>query len=85
MISRCQLKPANKKFTNINNDYEMTFTHDTQVVECVDEDNSIPKITFNFVPLQKLADTPVDTIVGKFCQGKALGQDYELWKKEDSN
>ncbi|XP_054276816.1 replication protein A 70 kDa DNA-binding subunit-like [Macrosteles quadrilineatus] len=63
LISRCQLKPANKKFTNINNDYEMTFTHDTQVVECVDEDNSIPKVTFNFVPLQKLADTPVDTIV----------------------
>uniref|UniRef100_A0A1B6MN54 Replication protein A subunit n=1 Tax=Graphocephala atropunctata TaxID=36148 RepID=A0A1B6MN54_9HEMI len=62
-FSRCQLKPANKKFSNLNNDYEMTFTGETQVVPCQSEDDSIPQIKFNFVPLQSLADTPPDTIV----------------------
>lgn len=64
-ISRCQLKPANKKFSNLNNDYEMTFSGETQVVPCSEEDDSIPKIKFNFVPLQSLAETPADTIVGE--------------------
>lgn len=64
-ISRCQLKPANKKFSNLNNDYEMTFSGETQVVPCQTEDDSIPQLKFNFVPLQTLADTPEDTIVGK--------------------
>lgn len=64
-ISRCQLKPANKKFSNLNNDYEMTFTGETQVVPCHAEDNSIPQLKFSFMPLQSLAETAPETVVGK--------------------
>lgn len=61
-ISKCQLKTANKQFSNLNNDYEMTFTHDTQVVPCAD-DSEIPQITYNFVPLSVLQNSDANAIV----------------------
>ena len=32
-ISRGRLKPANKQYTTIKNDYELSFTDDTEVEE----------------------------------------------------
>ncbi|XP_046981582.1 replication protein A 70 kDa DNA-binding subunit [Schistocerca americana] len=72
-ISRCQLKPANKKFTSVNNDYEMTFTGETTVVPCHEDVTDIPHITFNFVPLNKLAETDLTAIVDVIGVLKAAG------------
>nr|UBR27748.1 replication protein A1 [Locusta migratoria] len=72
-ISRCQLKPANKKFTSVNNDYEMTFTGETTVVPCHEDVTDIPHITFNFIPLNKLADTDLSAIVDVIGVLKATG------------
>ncbi|XP_014664472.1 PREDICTED: cell death protein 3-like isoform X2 [Priapulus caudatus] len=55
IITKAQLKTANKKFATIQNDYEMTFNRDTEVTLCMDESASIPKMSFNFVPISELA------------------------------
>ncbi|XP_039971109.1 replication protein A 70 kDa DNA-binding subunit [Bactrocera neohumeralis] len=65
-ISKCQLKPANKQFTTLKNDYEMTLTGETQIQECEEDDNDIPEIKYDLVPISQLANlearTSVDTI-----------------------
>ena len=35
-ISRCQLKTANKQYTHIKNDYEMSMGNDTSIIECTE-------------------------------------------------
>ncbi|XP_071448452.1 replication protein A 70 kDa DNA-binding subunit [Hetaerina americana] len=62
-IKGCRLKGANKKFSSIQNDYEMTFTQETQVIPCYDEVSSIPSVTFNFQPINNLLNAPADTLV----------------------
>ncbi|XP_030553841.1 replication protein A 70 kDa DNA-binding subunit [Drosophila novamexicana] len=66
-FSKCQLKPANKQYSQLKNDYEMTFTNETMVQPCDDEDNGgIPEIKFDLVPISQVANMEnkeaVDTI-----------------------
>ncbi|KAH8355942.1 hypothetical protein KR200_003721, partial [Drosophila serrata] len=66
-FSKCQLKPANKQFSQLNNPYEMTFTGETVVQLCEDpDDGAIPDIKYNLVPISEVAGmenkAAVDTI-----------------------
>lgn len=63
-ISKCQLKPANKQYTTIKNDYEMTFTSDTVVQECMDDAPSIPAIQYEIVPIANIGNMDDNSIVG---------------------
>lgn len=54
-ISRAQLKTANKQYSKLNNDYEMTMNSDT-VIELCEEAEDLPHITLNIVPLSDLAE-----------------------------
>ncbi|XP_026327130.1 replication protein A 70 kDa DNA-binding subunit isoform X1 [Hyposmocoma kahamanoa] len=62
-ISRCQLKTANKQFTTLKNDYEMTFTPDTVVAECTEDTGSMPTIKYDFVPITDIANKTPDTLL----------------------
>ncbi|RZB40475.1 replication protein A 70 kDa DNA-binding subunit [Asbolus verrucosus] len=62
-ISKCQLKPANKQFSQLNNDYEMTMTNETVIEECLSNDNDVPQVKFNFVPIDEIANRDVGTLV----------------------
>jgi len=63
-ISNCKLKPANKQYSSLNNDYELTFSEMSEMVPCNDEDTaSIPRVTFNFVQLSQLSAEHKDSIV----------------------
>lgn len=63
-ITRGVIKTANKKFTNLNNDYELTLSGDSQVTPCHDfDDSQMPALKFNFIPLSKVKDTDVDGLV----------------------
>lgn len=62
-ISKANLKTANKNFTSIKNDYEMSFTGDTTVVLCTDSSNSIPMIQFEFIPIDQLQNIEKDKFV----------------------
>jgi replication factor A1 len=52
-ISKARVNIARKKFTNLANDYEITFERDTQVAECTDAPD-VPDVKFSFVPLDAL-------------------------------
>ena len=63
LISRGQLKIANKKYASLNNNYEITFTFDTQVQLCADEPISKPKVHYRFCPIGEMANRPKDALV----------------------
>ncbi|XP_050069217.1 replication protein A 70 kDa DNA-binding subunit [Anopheles maculipalpis] len=62
-ISKCQLKPANKQYSSLKNDYEMTMTNDTIVQECKDVDGTMPEIQYNFVPISQIANMEPNAMV----------------------
>ncbi|UYV80930.1 RPA1 [Cordylochernes scorpioides] len=61
-ISKAALKPANKQFTSIKNDYEMTFSQETTVEPCSDT-SSTPMLSFNFVPFDQLDKCEKDSFI----------------------
>lgn len=65
-ISKGQLKPANKQFSNIPNDYEMTLSNETVIQECIDDVGEVPVVKYDFVPISQIAEKAPNTIVGKF-------------------
>jgi len=89
-VTKGSLKTADKRYSTIDNDYEMTFNHDSSMVLCTEE-VALPSLTFNFVPINQLeqheANSTVD-IIGvvksvdecKTIVGKASGKEI---KKRD--
>ncbi|XP_058119012.1 replication protein A 70 kDa DNA-binding subunit [Anopheles ziemanni] len=63
LISKCQLKPANKQYSSLKNDYEMTMTNDTIVQKCTDADGAMPEIQYNFVPISQIANLEPNALV----------------------
>ena len=55
-ITQGTLKAANKQYSNLNNDYELTFKDSTEVVPCTDEDETskIPTVQFDFCKINQL-------------------------------
>lgn len=63
-ITRGAIKTANKKFSNLNNDYELTFSGETQIFPCHDIDDShMPALKFNFTQMSQVKDMDVDSLV----------------------
>ncbi|KAK6183944.1 hypothetical protein SNE40_006506 [Patella caerulea] len=52
-VSRATLKTANKQYSSVNNDYEMTFNPDTNIEIC-EEETDLPTMTFDFVQISDL-------------------------------
>lgn len=65
-ISKAQLKPANKQYSNIPNDYEMTLNNDSVIQECKEDLEDVPTVKYDFVRISEIADKPPNTIVGEF-------------------
>lgn len=61
------MKPANKQFSTLKNDYEMSMTQETIIQECQDDeqDSKIPQVKYEFIPIEKLANIEPNTLVGK--------------------
>uniref|UniRef100_A0A0A9YUP1 Replication protein A subunit n=1 Tax=Lygus hesperus TaxID=30085 RepID=A0A0A9YUP1_LYGHE len=81
LISRCQLKMANKKFSTLKNDYEMTFGDDTRIVPCEEDDSSIPTIQYNFVKLDSLQDAQAGQMLDFVGVCKSAGDIINLTSK----
>lgn len=77
-ISRCTLKTANKQFTSLKNDYEMSFTNDTVVVECQEDSGSVPTIKYDFVPINEIATKNPDTLLDVIGVCKSAADVQEL-------
>lgn len=61
-ITSATLKSANKQYSNLNNDYEMSFNKMTEITPC-HEVTAIPAMQFNFVPLDQLESLEKDNIL----------------------
>lgn len=75
-FSKGTLKIANKQFTAVKNDYEMTFNNETSVMPCEDGRN-LPTVQFGFTKIDDLESKPKDSLVGKSVsesKGSADGQ-----------
>ena len=54
-ITQGTLKAANKQYSTLNNDYEMTFRDSTEVIACNEEEGAkIPTLSFDFCQISQL-------------------------------
>lgn len=78
-ISKCQIKVANKQFSAINNDYEMTIGNESIIQECHDNDASLSSASmYNFVPLDLVKDKTVGSLIDIIgvCKGASDLQEF---------
>ncbi|XP_052472753.1 replication protein A 70 kDa DNA-binding subunit [Carassius gibelio] len=61
-ISKGSLKIANKQFSSLKNDYEMTLNGETSIIPCEDS-HDVPKVQCDFVSIADLESREKDTIV----------------------
>ncbi|CAM2104241.1 replication protein A 70 kDa DNA-binding subunit [Caretta caretta] len=61
-FTKGHLKTANKQYTAVKNDYEITFHNETSVVPCEDAQH-LPSVQFEFVPISDLENTCKDSII----------------------
>jgi len=80
-ISKGQLKMANKKFTNLNHDFEITFTRETKIVPCLEDDSSIPSLQFNFIKLSAIQEAQAGNLVDVIGVCKSAGEIVNLVSK----
>jgi replication factor A1 len=62
LIGNCVVKSANKKFSSVKNDYEISFNRDTFMQE-VEDAADVPEISYDMKPIGTIKDTAVDEIV----------------------
>lgn len=73
-ISRATLKTANKNYSTVNNDYEMTFTPDTTIIPCEESSSSIPMLQYDFVPIANIENIEKDTCIDVIGVCKSAGE-----------
>uniref|UniRef100_A0A4W6BXZ8 Replication protein A subunit n=1 Tax=Lates calcarifer TaxID=8187 RepID=A0A4W6BXZ8_LATCA len=61
-ISKCSLKIANKQYTSVKNDYEMTFSGESTVIPC-DDSCDVPMVQCDFVSISDLENRDKDAII----------------------
>ncbi|OAF71643.1 hypothetical protein A3Q56_00617 [Intoshia linei] len=61
-ITKAAVRPANKKFSNLANDYEITFNDKTELLAVDDAESSkCPLITYNFISFGNLLNNEANT------------------------
>lgn len=83
-ITRCTLKPANKTFAKLNNDYEMTLNNDSEIQECT-EPTDIPAIQYNFVKISDIAAKEANDTVDVIAVVKDVNDPVNLTSKAGKN
>ena len=54
LIANCTVKPANKQFTKLKHDYELSFKDNVMVQQCDEANTNVPVISYNFTAIQNL-------------------------------
>uniref|UniRef100_A0A1B0CNK6 Replication protein A subunit n=1 Tax=Lutzomyia longipalpis TaxID=7200 RepID=A0A1B0CNK6_LUTLO len=62
LVSKCSLKPADKRFNNTKNEYELTLNNETIIQECFD-DMEVPTTMFNFVPISQITNMEPNSLI----------------------
>ncbi|KAJ1727796.1 Replication factor A protein 1 [Coemansia biformis] len=79
-ISNAQVKMARQQFSNVNNQYELTFEDSTTVELCTDNGN-VPQEQFNFVALSSLMKFEKGNMVDVLCVLQQVGEATEITPK----
>uniref|UniRef100_A0A3B4UCM0 Replication protein A subunit n=1 Tax=Seriola dumerili TaxID=41447 RepID=A0A3B4UCM0_SERDU len=61
-ISKCSLKIANKQYTSVKNDYEMTLNGESSVIPCEDS-SDVPMVQCDFISIGDLENRDKDAVV----------------------
>lgn len=62
-LSGAQVKNANRRFSNVNNDYELVFDRGSDIRPCNAEVPSLPKKRYNFIPVELLKQRAANSMV----------------------
>ncbi|RAL64370.1 hypothetical protein DID88_001846 [Monilinia fructigena] len=80
ITSPCRVQIAKKQFSNINNDYELTFERDTLVEKAEDQEN-VPQVRYNFSNIGDLQTIEKDSTVDLIAVLKEVGATSEIISK----
>lgn len=73
-ISRGTLKTANKQYSKLDNDYEMTFSNDTVIEPCNEDDASaLPHMHINLVKFSELQNYSANEFIDVIGVVKSSG------------
>ncbi|KAG5636412.1 hypothetical protein H0H81_008152 [Sphagnurus paluster] len=82
-ISKARVNLAKKKFSNLTNDYELSFERNTEVEECHEVTN-LPMVKYHFVQLSGLEELPKDSICDVIAIVKEVAPLSEIISKQTS-
>ncbi|CAG0923140.1 unnamed protein product, partial [Notodromas monacha] len=68
-----RLKAANKQYSSVKHEYEITGGNETQIIPCDEDTKDIPRTSFNFVRIKQIADTNADAIIDVIGVVKSVG------------
>ncbi|KAL7269589.1 Replication factor A protein 1 [Rhizina undulata] len=77
-VSKCRVTMAKRQFSNVNNDYELTFERETVIEKCESQDESVPQVRFNFVSLADLNNVEKDAMIDVIGILKEVGDTSEI-------
>ncbi|KAL1979672.1 hypothetical protein VTN96DRAFT_5384 [Rasamsonia emersonii] len=78
--SPCRVQIAKKQFSNLSNDYELTFEKDT-IVEKAEDQHDVPQIRFNFTSIGDLQSVEKDTTIDVIGILKDVGETTQITSK----
>lgn len=79
-ISSCKVQLAKKQFSNVNNDYELTFERDT-IIEKANDNEGVPQVRYNFTGLSSLDSIEKDTTIDAIGILQNIGEISEIVSK----
>jgi len=81
--SPCRVQIAKKQFSNLPNDYELTFERDT-VVEKAEEQDGVPQVRYNFTNIADLQSVDKDTTIDIIGVLRDVGETSQVTSKTTS-
>ncbi|KAI0093894.1 replication factor-A protein 1 [Irpex rosettiformis] len=78
-VSKAKVNLAKRKFSNVQNEYELSLERITEIEEC--RDGTAPSVRYNFVSLGDLQNIPKDTLCDVMGVVKEVGDSTELLSK----
>jgi replication factor A1 len=79
----CRVQLAKKQFSNVNNDYELTFERETHV-EKTEAQDDVPKMRYNFTSIGDLQNIEKDTTIDTIGVLREVGELGEIISKTTS-
>ncbi|XP_051224702.1 replication protein A 70 kDa DNA-binding subunit C [Lolium perenne] len=81
LLSRGGLKPAQKQYNHLNNDYEISLDATTSIEVCSSDDSSIPRQQFNFQQISEIANMDKGATVDLLAVVTSVSPSFPVMRK----